>query len=121
MKPVSAERRSRILTAGIGALLMIVMAGVLTAGFRLATQMKAGFAALQTASALQWQPPLIAQQLASLRVRLESRAYAGQTLADFGGASRVSAAVMIMLEAERASTESIAERIAVVEALSDPV
>lgn len=86
MKPVSAERRSRILTAGVGALLMIVMAGVLTAGFRLATQMKASFAALQTASALQWQPPLIAQQLASLRVRLESRAYAGQTLADFGGA-----------------------------------
>lgn len=86
MKPLSAERRSRILTAGVGALLMIVMAGVLTAGFRLATQMKEGFAALQTASALQWQPELIAQQLASLRVRLESRAYAGQTLTDFGNA-----------------------------------
>jgi two-component system, chemotaxis family, sensor kinase CheA len=86
MKPVSAERRARILTAGVGALLMIVMAGVLTAGFRLATRMKESFAALQTASALQWQPPLIAQQLASLRVRLESRAYAGQTLADFGSA-----------------------------------
>lgn len=86
MKPVSAERRARILTAGVGTLLMIVMAGVLTAGFRLATQMKESFAALQTASALQWQPQLIAQQLASLRVRLESRAYAGQTLADFGDA-----------------------------------
>jgi two-component system, chemotaxis family, sensor kinase CheA len=86
MKPVSAERRSRILSAGVGALLMIVMASVLVAGFRLATRMKESFASLQTASALQWQPPLIAQQLASLRVRLESRAYAGQTLADFGSA-----------------------------------
>ena len=82
MKPMSAERRSRILTASVGALLMVVMGGVLTAGFRLATQMKEGFAALQVASALQWQPPLIAQQLTSLRDRLESRAYAGQTLAD---------------------------------------
>src|SRR5688572_8701147 len=86
MKPVSAERKSRVLTAGAGALLMIVMGGVLTAGFRIATQMKENFAALQTASALQWQPPLIAQQLASLRDRLESRAYIGQTLADLGGA-----------------------------------
>lgn len=86
MKPVSAERKSRIWTAGVGALLMIVMAGVLATGFRLATRMKESFAALQTASALQWQPPLIAQQLASLRVRLESRAYAGQTLTDFGSA-----------------------------------
>jgi HPt (histidine-containing phosphotransfer) domain-containing protein len=86
MKPVSAERKSRLLTAGAGALLMIVMGGVLTAGFRLATQMRESFAALQTASALQWQPPLIAQQLTSLRDRLESRAYAGQTLADLGAA-----------------------------------
>jgi HPt (histidine-containing phosphotransfer) domain-containing protein len=75
-----------MLTAGAGALLMVVMGGVLTAGFRLATQMKESFAALQTASALQWQPPLIAQQLASLRDRLESRAYTGQTLDDLGGA-----------------------------------
>ena len=58
------------------------MGGVLTAGFRLATQMKDSFAALQVASALQWQPALIAQQLTSLRDRLESRAYAGQTLVD---------------------------------------
>ena len=86
MKPVSAERRSRILTAGVGALLMIVMAGVLTAGFRLASRMKESFADLQTASALQWQSSLIEQQLASLRVRLESRAYAGQTLSEFGSA-----------------------------------
>ncbi|HEU5468453.1 MAG TPA: ATP-binding protein [Steroidobacteraceae bacterium] len=82
MKPPSAERRSRVLTAGVGALLMIVMAGVLAAGFRLATQMRESFAALQTASALQWRPPLIAQQITSLRDRLESRAYTGQTLAD---------------------------------------
>lgn len=86
MKPPSAERRSRMLTAGVGALLLIVMAGVLATGFRLATRMKESFTALQTASALQWQPSLIAQQLASLRVRLESRAYAGQTLSDFGSA-----------------------------------
>lgn len=86
MKPVSAERRSRILTAGTGALLMIVMGGVLTAGFRIATRMQENFAALRTASALQWQPALIAQQLTSLRDRLESRAYAGQTLTDLARA-----------------------------------
>ena len=86
MKPMSAERRSRIFTAGIGVLLMVVMGGVLTAGFRLATQMKESFATLQVASALQWQPALIAQQLTSLRDRLEGRAYAGQTLADLATA-----------------------------------
>ncbi len=86
MRPMSAERRSRLWTASVGVLLMVVMGSVLTAGFRLATQMKEGFASLQVASALQWQPPLIAQQLTSLRDRLESRAYAGQTLADLGSA-----------------------------------
>ena len=86
MKPMSAERRSRILTTGIGALLLIVMGGVLTAGFRLATQMKSSFASLQTASALQWQPPLIAQQLTTVRDRLEGRTYIGQTVADLKSA-----------------------------------
>jgi signal transduction histidine kinase len=67
---------------GVGTLLMLVMAGVLIAGFRLATQMNANVTALQTASMLQTYPNTIAVQLTSLRDRLEARAYAGQALAD---------------------------------------
>jgi two-component system, chemotaxis family, sensor kinase CheA len=77
-----AQRRRQLITAGVGALLSIVMGGVLIAGFRLATQMNSNIGALQTASMLQTSPSLIAQQLTSLRDRLESRAYAGQALAD---------------------------------------
>jgi two-component system chemotaxis sensor kinase CheA len=77
-----AERRRQLITAGIGALLMVVMGSVLVAGFRLATQMTANIGALQTASALQAYPNVIAQQLSALRDRLEGRAYAGQALED---------------------------------------
>jgi hypothetical protein len=44
-----------------------------------------------------------------------------RSLADRGGASLVSAAVMMTLEADPACTESAAARIAVVEALREPV
>ena len=77
-----AERGRQLVTAGVGTLLLIVMGGVLIAGFRLATRMTADVGALQSASALQTYPNMIAQQLTSLRDRLESRAYAGQALAD---------------------------------------
>jgi two-component system chemotaxis sensor kinase CheA len=77
-----AERSRQFVTAGVGALLLIVMGGVLIAGFRLATQMTANITALQTASMLQTYPNTIAQQLTSLRDRLEARAYAGQALSD---------------------------------------
>jgi len=77
-----AERSRQLITAGVGAVLLIVMGGVLIAGFRLATQMTANIGALQSASAMQAYPNMIAQQLTSLRDRLESRAYAGQALAD---------------------------------------
>lgn len=77
-----AERSRHLVTAGVGALLLIVMGGVLVLGFRLATQMTTRIGALQTASTLQTYPDMIAQQLTSLRDRLESRAYAGQALAD---------------------------------------
>jgi len=77
-----AERSRQIVTAGVGALLLVVMGGVLIAGFRLATQMTGNVGSLQTASALQAYPDMIAQQLTSLRDRLEGRAYAGQALAD---------------------------------------
>lgn len=82
MKRQGAERTRQIVTAGIGGLLLIVMGGVLIAGFRLATHMTANIGALQTASTLQAYPNMIAQQLTSLRDRLEGRAYAGQALAD---------------------------------------
>jgi two-component system, chemotaxis family, sensor kinase CheA len=78
----SAERIRQIVTVGVGALLMIVMGGVLIAGFRLATQMQADISAMQMASGLQTYPNTVAAQLTSLRDRLEARAYAGQALAD---------------------------------------
>src|SRR5262245_62985315 len=77
-----ADRTRQLITVGVGTLLMLVMGGVLIAGFRLATQMNASVSALQTASVLQTYPNTIAAQLNSLRDRLESRAYAGQALAD---------------------------------------
>ena len=77
-----ADRTRQLITVGVGTLLMLVMGGVLIAGFRLATQMNASVTALQTASVLQTYPNTIAAQLNSLRDRLESRAYAGQALAD---------------------------------------
>jgi signal transduction histidine kinase len=77
-----ADRTRQLITVGVGTLLMLVMAGVLIAGFRLATQMNANVTALQTASMLQTYPNTIAVQLNSLRDRLEARAYAGQALAD---------------------------------------
>ncbi len=79
------ERNRQLIAAGVGALLLVVMGGVLIAGFRLSTEMKANIAALESASALRGYPGLVAQQLTSLRNRLESRAYAGQALADFKG------------------------------------
>ena len=77
-----ADRTRQLITVGVGTLLLLVMGGVLIAGFRLATQMNAKVQALQTASVLQTYPNTIASQLNSLRDRLEARAYAGQALAD---------------------------------------
>ena len=81
----SAERIRQIVTVGVGTLLMIVMGGVLIAGFRLATQMQGDITAMQMASGLQTYPNTVAAQLTSLRDRLEARAYAGQALADLRG------------------------------------
>jgi len=77
-----ADRTRNLVNVGVGTLLLLVMGGVLIAGFRLATQMNAKVQALQTASVLQTYPNTIASQLNSLRDRLEARAYAGQALAD---------------------------------------
>jgi two-component system chemotaxis sensor kinase CheA len=82
MNVSGADRNRQLVTVGVGTLLMLVMAGVLIAGFRLATQMNANVSALQTASALQTYPETIVAQLNSLRDRLETRAYSGQALAD---------------------------------------
>jgi two-component system, chemotaxis family, sensor kinase CheA len=82
MKFSGAERSRQIVTAALGALLLLVMGGVLIMGFRLATQMTGNISALQSASALQTYPNIIAQQLNALRDRLEARTYAGQALTD---------------------------------------
>ena len=82
MASAATERRRQLITAGIGTALMLVMGAVLVMGFRLATHMRADITALQTASRLQAYPEEISRQLATLRDRLEVRAYAGQALAD---------------------------------------
>jgi hypothetical protein len=82
------ERRRQLVTAGVGTVLTLVMGTVLFVGFRIATQMRANIAALQTASSLQNYPDDISQQLTSLRDRLEARAYSGQALADLQGTVR---------------------------------
>jgi two-component system chemotaxis sensor kinase CheA len=82
MASAATERRRQLVTAGIGTALMLVMGAVLVMGFRLATHMRSDITALQTASRLQAYPEEISRQLATLRDRLEVRAYAGQALAD---------------------------------------
>ena len=82
MNPAGVDRNRQLVTVGIGAVLTLVMSGVLIFGFRLATQMRASVTGLQTASMLQTYPDAITQQLNSLRDRLEARAYAGQALSD---------------------------------------
>ncbi|HYL00805.1 MAG TPA: ATP-binding protein [Steroidobacteraceae bacterium] len=82
------DRRRQLITAGVGTVLTLVMGLVLFVGFRIATEMRANIAALQAASALQTYPDDITQQLASLRDRLEARAYSGQALEDLRGTVR---------------------------------
>jgi signal transduction histidine kinase len=85
MNPAGKDRNRQLVTVGIGTVLTLVMGAVLIAGFRLATQMRANITALQSASVLQTYPSTITQQFNALRDRLESRAYAGQALADLKG------------------------------------
>ena len=54
-----ADRTRQLITVGVGTLLLLVMGGVLIAGFRLATQMNAKVQALQTSSVLQTYPNTI--------------------------------------------------------------
>src|ERR1700716_1272568 len=82
MNLAGKERNRQLVTVGIGTVLTLVMGAVLIAGFRLATQMRANITALQNASVLQTYPAAMSQQFNALRDRLESRAYAGQALAD---------------------------------------
>jgi two-component system chemotaxis sensor kinase CheA len=82
MNPAGKDRNRQLVTVGIGTVLTLVMGAVLIAGFRLATQMRSNITALQSASVLQTYPAAMTQQFNALRDRLESRAYAGQALAD---------------------------------------
>jgi signal transduction histidine kinase/PAS domain-containing protein len=82
MMVAATERRRQVLMAGFGTALILVMGTVLFFGFRLATQTRTSISALQTASTLQTYPENIAQQLNSLRDRLEVRAYSGQALSE---------------------------------------
>jgi two-component system, chemotaxis family, sensor kinase CheA len=85
MNVAGADRNRRLITAGAGTALAVVMGLALLAGFRLATQIRSSITALQTASELQTYPGVIAQQLTALRERLETREYTGQAHAELAG------------------------------------
>ncbi|HEV7137544.1 MAG TPA: ATP-binding protein [Steroidobacteraceae bacterium] len=85
MKLAGADRNRRLITAGAGTALAVVMGLALLAGFRLATQIRSSITALQTASELQTYPGVIAQQLTALRERLETREYTGQAHGELTG------------------------------------
>jgi two-component system chemotaxis sensor kinase CheA len=85
MKVAGADRNRRLITAGAGTALAVVMGLALLAGFRLATQIRSSITALQTASELQTYPGVIAQQLTALRERLETREYTGQAHSELAG------------------------------------
>lgn len=101
-----ADRTRQLITVGVGTVLLLVMGGVLIAGFRLATQMNAKVQALQTASVLQTYPNTISAQLVSLRDRLEARQYSGQQLADLRATVERFDEQMKQLNAARASDSS---------------
>ena len=69
-----ADRTRQLITVGVGTLLLLVMGGVLIAGFRLATQMTAKVQALQTSSVLQTYPNTISAQLISLYSEITKKA-----------------------------------------------
>ena len=85
MKVAGADRNRRLVTAGAGTALAVVMGLALLAGFRLATQIRSSISALQAASELQTYPGVISQQLTALRERLETREYTGQAHAELAG------------------------------------
>jgi two-component system, chemotaxis family, sensor kinase CheA len=85
MKTAGADRNRRLITAGAGTALAVVMGLALLAGFRLATQIRSSIASLQTASELQTYPGVLAQQLSALRERLETREYTGQAHVELAG------------------------------------
>ncbi len=85
MKIAGADRNRRLVTAGAGTVLAVVMGLALLAGFRLATQIRSSIGALQTASELQTYPGVLAQQLRALRERLETREYTGQAHGELAG------------------------------------
>ncbi|MGH8202583.1 MAG: ATP-binding protein [Steroidobacteraceae bacterium] len=85
MKVAGADRNRRLVTAGAGTFLAVLMGLALLVGFRLATQIRSSITALQTASELQTYPGVIAQQLTALRERLEAREYTGQAHGELAG------------------------------------
>ena len=87
MSLFGADRSRQVITVGVGALLSVVMGAVLLVGSRVATRVTRDVGGLETASTLQTYPAALTQQLASLRDRLEARAYSGQALADLRATS----------------------------------
>ncbi len=88
MQLSGTDRYRRLLAAGAAAAVVAVMALVLIAGFRLATQIRASVGALQTTSELQTYPAIISQQLASLRGQLDTLEYTGRVHSELAASVR---------------------------------
>ncbi len=125
MNVAGADRYRRLITAGAGTALALVMGLALLAGFRLATQIRSSITALQTASELQTFPGVLAQQLTALRERLESREYTGQAHAELAGTvERFDADIQLLSKRGSVQSPQLAQALQMWQAYSpvlDPV
>ncbi len=85
---IKGADRNRLVLAGAGTALILMMGLALLAGFRLATRIRSSIGSLQTASELQTYPRLINQELTALRQRLETREYTGKVHAELASTAR---------------------------------
>ena len=85
MRTFAVDRKRQLVTVVVGALLTGVMGVVLVVGSRLANRVTTDVRGLETASELESYPAILDQQLATLRDRLEDRAYVGEALGDVKG------------------------------------
>jgi two-component system chemotaxis sensor kinase CheA len=85
---IKGADRNRLVLAGAGTALIVMMGLALLAGFRLATRIRSSIGSLQTASELQTYPRLINQELTALRQRLETREYTGKVHVELVGTAR---------------------------------
>jgi signal transduction histidine kinase len=80
--PIPGRLRARAATVGLVSLLVVVIGAVLVPGYRIADRLYANTVALRLASMQLGRPAAIAASLGTMRDRLQSGAYIGDTLDD---------------------------------------